>query len=211
MDYICVCGREFPELTKLNGHKRSCRLGRLSGLERVEHPIEEHPIEEHPIEEYDINSEECRYLREQIKSIDSSAPINIHPRPVKMFGYKKFGIPLAIHYVLLTSFMEKHHLSHEVGNDLLLLVRQMTCVMEEAGEVPLPKEYRELRKHVLSNSKDRLRTPETVNVSLPSELFGDLSKIAKKDRVSKGPALDILTAAGIYIQNTNFHILKTLF
>jgi len=149
-----------------------------------------------PLPYGDIDSFECRYLKEQLKMISRSSPLNIKPRPVKMFGINKFGIPQELHMILITSFMEKHQLGNEIGDDLLLLIRQLTSSFDGKGEIPLCKEYRKMRDHIVQRNADRLRTPRPISVDLPTEIFGDISSIPVKDRSCSGPGLNIVTALG---------------
>ena len=199
------CHKQFLSQSGLGGHYRwspTCRADK-EGLKVVQDDevqetffVPDHPEVVPAPMPFDINSFECRYLREQNKLLDRKTPLNINPGPCKMFGEKKFGTPQALHYILITSFVEKYSLSNEVGTAILLLIRQLSASSIEPGEIPLPKEYRDVRDHVVKRSQDRLRTPTTVSIDLPTELYGDLSTIPKKDRTSKSPALNIITAIG---------------
>ena len=97
-----------------------------------------------------------------------------------MFGVNKFGTPDPLHYILITSFVEENQLGNEVADALLLLIRQLTCSADSKGEIPLPKEYRTVRNHIIRRNSDRLRTPRSIKVELPTEIFSDISEIPKK-------------------------------
>jgi hypothetical protein len=162
----------------------------------LETPVPSPVMDDDLLPKYDINSFECRYLREQQKLLDRNEPINVRPGRCKMFGEKKYGCPDPLHYILITAFMEKYSLSNEVGNALLLLIRQLSTSAISPGEIPLPKEYKAVRDHIVSRSKDRLRIPKVVEIDLPTELYGDLTSIPAKDRTSKSPSLNLITAIG---------------